>query len=110
MRIFDTKSPHWAIRHVYVIMAAVGVGILVLSYPITLYLAERNQENSKDVSIDNPNFMYYPNGGDSTIVGLLSFGIGIGLILLSPIIAVGYILIRRGVNFESLKPKGSCVE
>lgn len=36
--------------------------------------------------------------------------VGSGLLILSPIIAIGYYLIRRGVKFEDLKVKWSHVE
>jgi hypothetical protein len=39
MRLFDAKSSHWAIRHIYVIMALAGLAMLAA----TGYLSERNQ-------------------------------------------------------------------
>ncbi len=113
MRLLDAKSSRWAIRHIYVVMALVGSLMMALMYPVGIYLQARNQELLDKLCIDeacieDPNFMYYHDGGDAMFAGLL-FGLGFALLVLSPIIAIGYWLIRRGVTFESLRLKGSNV-
>ena len=100
MRLFDAKSSHWAIRHIYVVMAAVGAVMIALSYPIGYYWFQ-----SSDTTLD---------GGDVDIrpIATLIWSIlivGSGLLIISPMLALGYVLIRRGVKFENLKLKGSNV-
>ena len=109
MRLLDSRSSNWAIKHFYVIMALVGLAILVTCYPVVGYLAERNRRISQKTSFDDPNFMYIHNGGDVRVVGILSVAILGGLLILPPIVAVGYMLIRRGATFKMLKLKGSNV-
>ena len=108
MRLFDAKSQNWAIRHIYVIMALAGLAMLAA----TGYLSERNQvllsecaSYYDETGSDCPNFMYLHDGGDAAVASAT----GLGLLILSPIIAVGYLLIRRGARFEELKLKGSNV-
>ncbi len=109
MRLLDPRSSNWAIRHIYVIMAVAGVVILIGGYFIALYLIERNHEIFETMSPDDPHWLYYRDGGDGLLAFFFSLVIGGGLIILSPIVAVGYMLIRRGVTFESFKLKGSNV-
>jgi hypothetical protein len=110
MRLFDAKSQHWTKRHIYVFMAAAGFAIIAIGYPVVGFLEERNQDLADECGFDCPNFMYYHNGGDGLLVFFLSLAIGGGLLILSPIVAIGYFLIRRGVKFEDLKVKGSNVD
>lgn len=110
MRLLNARSPNWPIRHIYVVMALAGVAILTISNPIVGYLAERNQDLASECGSDCPEFMYLHDGGDATIIFFLSVAIGGGLLILSPIVAVGYIIIRHGAKFEDLKVKGSNVE
>lgn len=107
MRLLDAKSSNWAIRHIYVVMALVGVAVFVFDYSITPYLEARNQEILDSISFDAPNWVYYHDGGDATLVFFLSLAIGGGLLILSPIIAAGYIMIRRDAK---IKLKGSNIE
>lgn len=84
MRLFDANSSYWAIRHIYVFLALAGVAIIVIGYLVSYYL------NEQDALLDM----------------IVMYGVGGGLIIISPIIAVGYMLIRRG---ETVKLKGSNV-
>lgn len=93
MRLLDPRSSHWAIRHIYVVMALVGLVMLALVYPIS-YLAN---DFLRDESIG----LWFT---------LLYFGLAAGLIFLSAILAMGYLLIRRGVRFKSLKLQGANVD
>jgi hypothetical protein len=90
-------------------MAATGFAILAIAYPVVGYLSDRNQELADECGFDCPNFMYYHEGGDATVLIFMSGAFGGGLIILSPMVAGGYVLIRRGVRFENLKVKGSNV-
>jgi len=97
MRLFDAKSSHWAIRHIYVIMTAVGSVMLALLYPVGGHLSN---------ILDNSLFSL-------TYVRLVAFVwwsllvVGSGLLVISAVLVIGYLLIRRS---HTLKLKDSIVD
>lgn len=107
MRILDAKSSHWTIRHIYVIMALAGVAVLIGGHFISVYMMQISYEIFETLPEDDPNWLFYRDGGYGLALFFLSMLVGGGLVFLSSIVAIGYRLIRLGVKFESLKVKGS---
>jgi hypothetical protein len=62
-----------------------GLAVLIGGYFVALSLEERNQdllsECFSQTGEDCPNFMYYHDGGDSTLVFFLSIWVGSGLLV-----------------------------
>lgn len=106
MRLLDARSSHWAIRHIYVVMVLVGVTMVALAGPVSsLYAPTEEQltkafENELNGIDDGTDFVYLHNGGDGAVVAFSLFGLGGGLIVISPVLAIGYELIRRGATFK----------
>jgi hypothetical protein len=76
MRILDPRSSRWAIRHIYVIMAAVGIISLALVQPVGGYLSARNDVLFAKATFDDPNFVYLHEGGDADMVSMWLLVIG----------------------------------
>jgi hypothetical protein len=108
MRLLDAKSPHWAIRHIYVFMAIAGLLLVASMYPIVGYLSVRNQAILENMPFDSPNWVYYHDGGDAALAFFMLLGFGIGLLIISPMVAIGYMSIRQGMS--PFKVKGSNIE
>ena len=96
MRLLDAKSSHWAVRHVYAIMAPVGLIMLAISWQVILYLA-----GLLDSGFSSSEYHVFLLAWYASFALLI---VGAGLVAVSPVLAVGYWLIRRGITFKLKGP------
>jgi hypothetical protein len=89
-------------------MTIAGLLMLASLHPVVGYLSVRNQAILANMPLDAPNWVYYHDGGDATLAFFLLLGLGIGLVNISQIVAIGYISIRRDTS--AFKVRGSNVE
>ena len=100
LRLLDPNSMRWAIRHIYVIMAVAGLALIVSGYLARPYLEARDREIFESLSPEDPDWLYYRDIGDSLMFFAYSLYVGGALGILSPVVAVLYFLMSRGVTLR----------
>jgi hypothetical protein len=83
-------------------MALAGVAVLIGGYYFSQYLYQVNQEILNDCAdyyrqtgAECANFVYYHDGGAGTLTFFLSLWVGGGLLFISAVTAIGYLVIRQ---------------
>ena len=88
MRLLDPKISKWARRHIYLFIALAAVIVFVGGYFGATYLTQLARETFSTLSEDDPNWLFYRDGGYGLVLFFLSFLIGVGLLIVALFVAI----------------------
>lgn len=92
MRLLGPKTPRWVVNNRYGIASLICIFVLFVAYGIAKLLSEIEREPASKCGFDCPDFMYYHDGGASTIILLGLAPLWLGVIVASFCFAIMHIM------------------